>query len=145
MPGYNPGTVFTTSGPAESVVGQTRRAASAGANGGEPDRLGKENARRAASRYLDGFSGETRGIQARGSGIWLTPGSPAGRLCHSRHGRQRRFCPAAIPIADITAKPCFSTRRITAGSKASCNIFTPETPGRIRYASVDEEDNFGAA
>jgi len=44
--------------------------------------------------------------------------------------------------ADITAKPCFSHSPDYSWVKASCNIFTPETPGGSAMPR-DEEDNFG--
>jgi hypothetical protein len=142
MPGYNPGTVFTTSGPTESVSAKPAEPL--------PPAPAAETQTASEKKMPDELPPTT---------LTASPVKPAeSKLAEEKLVDHQEAQPAAyaIPVtgakedfarrrsyADITAKPCFSHSPDYSWVQGELQYLHTRNAWRIRYASVDEEDNFG--
>jgi hypothetical protein len=142
MPGYNPGTVFTTSGPTESVSAKPAEPL--------PPAPAAETQTASEKKMPDELPPTT---------LTASPVKPAeSKLAEEKLVDHQEAQPAAyaIPVtgakedfarrrsyADITAKPCFSHSPDYSWVQGELQYLHTRNAWRVRYASVDEEDNFG--
>jgi hypothetical protein len=140
LPGYTPGTVFSTS-PVESTVSKPAVMASVPAPAAEaqPEKETKiEQLPPAALTSAPAKEVEPIPTVAKSTEPESTPAGYAVPVTGGKDDISRRRC-----YADITAKACFSHAPDYTWLQGELVYLHSHNCWRVRYASVDEDDKFG--
>ncbi len=142
MPGYNPGTVFTTSAPTEAVSAKPAEPlppAPAAETQVATDKKMPEELPPTALTASPAKSEDVKHADAKLVDQQETlPASYAIPVTGAKEDFPRRRS-----YADITAKPCFSHAPDYSWVQGELQYLHTRHAWRIRYASVDEDDNYG--
>ena len=144
MPGYNPGTVFTTSAPPESVSAKPAEPlppapaaeAQTASEKKMPDELPPATLTASPVKPPETKSAEEKLVDHQEA----FPAAYAIPVTGAKEESPRRRS-----YADITAKPCFSHSPDYSWVQGELIYLHSRNVWRIRYASVDEDDKYGGS